>query len=207
MDEAPAVALLLRCPGCEGYLPVNEAGPSAPSSLPRPPPGTPILARYSNEGGVQDKVDILPALTEEAYLQNFPEARPARALLVMCSEGDVAGIVELLRGVAEASADVGSLIRYQDPLAGMKSGLHLAVANKHEETAWLLLWLASALPDEAFPPLTRQAAGATGMARLGAQPGHDIRQLQDAQGRTAQDTARDAPDTWASMLEAGALSA
>jgi hypothetical protein len=49
------------------------------STSPGPKPH--ILARYHNEGGVQENLDILPLVTEEAYLEANPAARPARAFM------------------------------------------------------------------------------------------------------------------------------
>ncbi|KAJ6443443.1 fungal specific transcription factor [Purpureocillium lavendulum] len=206
MDEASSVALSLKCPSCAAHLPANNAGPSASNQFLEAASSAPILVRYSNEGGVQENLDILPSLTEEAYIQNNPEARPARAFHVMCSEGDVAGIVELLRDVHDEVSDVGSLVRYQDPLAGMKSGLHLAVANGQEEAVWLLLWLSSATPSESFPQPARQVAESMGLGRLSVEADADIRALRDAQGRTAESVAQENLSVWRLLLEAGALS-
>ncbi|KMQ82093.1 ring finger-like protein, partial [Lasius niger] len=119
--------------------------------------------------------------------------QPARALHVMCSEGDVAGIVELLRHVHDQVSDVRALVRYQDPLAEMKSGLHLAVENGHEDIVWLLLWLSSTLPTEAFPLPGRQAVESLGLGRLSLQPDDDIRGLLDGRGRTAEGIAQQDP--------------
>ena len=49
----------------------------------------------------------------------------------MCAEGDVEGIVELLKAIEE-DPDEGDmspveLLRYQDPLDGNKTGLHVAM--------------------------------------------------------------------------------
>jgi len=60
-----------------------------------------VLTRYHNEGGVQEGLDISALITEEAYLDANPAARPARALLTMCSEGDNLGVVELVRAIQE----------------------------------------------------------------------------------------------------------
>jgi hypothetical protein len=49
------------------------------STSPGPQPH--ILARYHNEGGVQERLDVLPLITEEAYLEANPAARPARAFM------------------------------------------------------------------------------------------------------------------------------
>ena len=206
MDEASSVALSLKCPSCQSHLPTNVAGPSSTNAFFQSASSTPILARYTNEGGVQENLDILPSITEEAYIQNNPEARPARALHVMCSEGDVTGIVELLRDVHDEVGDIESLVRYQDPLAEMKSGLHLAVESGHEDVVWLLLWLSSTMPSESFPPPARQAAESMGLGRLNVQRDGDIRALQDGQGRTAEALAQQSQAVWSRLLEAGAFS-
>ena len=88
----------------------------------------------------------------------------------------------------------------------MRSGLHLAVANRQEEAVWLLLWLSSTMPSESFPPPARQVAESMGLGRLSVQPDADIRALKDAQGRTAESVAQDDPEAWRILLEAGALS-
>ena len=53
-----------------------------------------MRSRYHNEGGLQENLDIFPLIREEAYLSGNPSARPARAYLTMCSEGDITGIIE-----------------------------------------------------------------------------------------------------------------
>jgi hypothetical protein len=62
----------------------------------------------------------------------------------MYAEGDLAGIIELLKAIDEDSdeGDMTSaeLLRYQDPLDGMKSGLHVAIEKSQQEVVWLLLW-------------------------------------------------------------------
>jgi hypothetical protein len=160
------------------------------------------LAQYTNEGGFQKDLDIMPSITEEAYLESHPEARPARAMHIMCSEGDAEGIVELLRDASDEVGDMASFVRYQDPLSEMKSGLHLAVEKKQEETVWLLLWLCSTIPTESFPEPARRAAEAMGVGRLGVGADGDIRSLRDTQGRTAEDVARQS-GSWAALLDAG----
>ncbi|KAM4065933.1 zinc finger domain-containing protein [Hirsutella rhossiliensis] len=206
MEEASAVALSLKCPSCESFLAVNRAGPSSTNPFLQSASGTPILARYNNEGGVQEQLDIFPSITEEAYLQNNPEARPARALHIMCSEGDVNGVVELLQRTQDQVSDVASLVRYQDPLAEMKSGLHLAVEKGHEEVVWLLLWLSSTMATESFPMPARNAAESMGLGRLSVQSDGDIRGLQDGRGRTAEHIAQERPGSWSAILQVGALS-
>lgn len=205
MDESSAIALSLKCPSCNSYLPVNEAGPSTANPYLQTPSGTTILARYTNEGGVQDDVDLLPSITEEAYLESNPEARPARALQVMCSEGDVGGIVELLGEASDQASDLTSLVCYQDPLSSMKTGLHLAVENRQEEVLWLLLWLSSTLPNTAFPGPARHSAESMGIGRLSATSDGDVRGLRDAQGRTAEDLAQQLQEFWSPLLDTGVL--
>ncbi|OAA35030.1 Zinc finger, RING/FYVE/PHD-type [Metarhizium rileyi] len=205
MDEASSVASSLKCPSCEAYLPRGEAGASS-TNQDRELPVAAILAQYSNEGGVQKDLDIMDALAEEAYVQNHPEARPARAFHLMCAEGDVAGIVDLLRDASSEGADVGSIIRYQDPLAGMKSALHLAVENQQEEIVWTLLWLSSALATDAFPPLVRQTAEGVGLGRLDVSADEDIRGRRDSQGRVAGTIAQQNPGALSALLDGGVLS-
>lgn len=205
MEEASSVALSLKCPSCESYLPTNEAGASSTNQYRESSGQASIFAQYSNEGGAQRDLNIMDSLTEEAYVQNHPEARPARAFHVMCSEGDIAGIIDLLRDISDEGQDVGGLIRYQDPLAEMKSGLHLSVENHQEEIVWTLLWLSSTMPTESFPGLVRQTAEGVGLGRLDVQPGDDIRVLRDYQGRTAETVAKQNPGVLSALLDAGAL--
>jgi hypothetical protein len=205
MEEAPSVALSLKCPSCETYLPQNQPGASSTNQL-RESSGAAILAQYTNEGGLQRDLDIMDSITEEAYIQNHPEARPARAFHVMCAEGDIAGIIDLLRDASDEGADVGSLVRYQDPLAGMKSGLHLAVENQQEEIVWTLLWLSSTVSTDVFPPMVRQTAEGVGLGRLNVDGDGDVRGLRDSQGRVAETVAQQRPGTLAALLDAGVLS-
>ena len=81
------------------------------------------------------------------------------------------------------------ILRYQDPLGGMQSGLHAAAANGHREVAWLLLLLASDLSQAEFPPLVFQEAAAMGIMREDQDGLADIRSLKDAAGRSAEDVA------------------
>lgn len=205
MEDASSVAMSLKCPSCGTYLPLNAAGPSSTNQVRQTPNGAAILAKYSNEGGVQTDLNIMDSITEEAYIQNHPEARPARAFQVMCSEGDVGGIVDLLQDASGEGADVGELIRYQDPLAEMKSGLHLAVENQQEEVVWLLLWLSSTVPSESFPEMARQSAESMGLGRLHVDAAGDVRGLRDSQGRDAETMAQQSAGSLAGLLNAGVL--
>jgi hypothetical protein len=181
---------------------VTSAG--LPPSLPQPQ----ILTRYHNEGGIQENLDILPLITEEAYLDANPTARPARALMTMCGEGDVSGIVELLTALGEDADEddmtPSELLRFQDPLDGMKTGLHVAIEKSQEEVVWLLLWLASAIPTEAFPQEVSEAAATIGAGRDTA-GGVDIRGLKDEGERTAGDVAGTMGSQWAALVGAGVL--
>ena len=195
LDESPKVANTLACPSCNTLL-----APQQPQ----------ILTQYHNEGGIQVDLDILPLIKEEAYLEANPAARPARAFMTMCGEGDVIGIVELLKAMDEDPDEddmsTADLLRYQDPLDGMKTGLHSAIEKSQQESVWLLLWLASNFPTSSFPDEVIQAAEGMGAGRETAQ-GFDIRNLRDDQNRTAQDVAGTMGDMWAGLLVTGALTA
>ncbi|KAK8049372.1 hypothetical protein PG994_011102 [Apiospora phragmitis] len=183
MDQASDLAMSLKCPACRAQVATNPAG------------------------GVQDNFDVLPSVTEEAYLAANPEARPARAFHVMCSEGDVGGIVELLQDLEGdgTSMSPGKLLRYQDPLAANKTGLHLAVEKGQEEVLWLLLWLASPLANELFPDAALAAAQSMGLQRSSTSSADDIRAFQDNQGRTAEAVASSLGGTLMKVVEAGVL--
>jgi hypothetical protein len=210
LDQSSEIAMSLKCPSCQNQIAANAAGPSVTNPFRHAASGVNILTRYTNEGGVQENLDILPSITEEAYLSANPEARPARAYHVMCSEGDVDGIVELLRDADQGNGDEPSLspaqlIRYQDPIGNMKSGLHLAVENAQEEVVWLLLWIASPLATEVFPEAAVSAASSMGLQRPTTAREDDIRLLQDDSGRTAEAIASAMDGLWLVMSEAGAL--
>lgn len=181
MDNASSIISNPCCPSCGQDI--SSAAASAASS---PSSETPaILVRYTNEGGTQDGLDILSSMTEEAYLESHPETAPARAFHVMCAEGDIDGLVELVYHSGDQVPDLGGMIRYQDPLSGMKSGLHLAVENRQEGVAWLLLWLSSSLPSDVFPLEARQSVESMGLGRLVVDTTTDVRSLLDSEGRTA----------------------
>ncbi|KAI0813313.1 hypothetical protein GGR55DRAFT_569534 [Xylaria sp. FL0064] len=214
LDQSSDVAISLKCPSCQSPLAENSAGPSVMNSFLQSTSGVSILTRYTNEGGVQEGLDILPAITEEAYLEANPQARPARAFHVMCSEGDVDGIVDLLRDIEQGDGGgeegepvlpLAELIRYQDPLANMKSGLHLAIEQGREEVAWLLLWLASPLRTDAFPAPLREIAQAMGLQRPVTPPSDDIRALKDDQGRAAETIAAEREGPWVTLLQSNVL--
>ncbi|KAF2967614.1 hypothetical protein GQX73_g5924 [Xylaria multiplex] len=210
LDQSSDVAISLKCPSCQSPLAENSAGPSVTNSFLQTTSGVSILTRYINEGGIQDELDIFPAITEEAYLEANPQARPARAFHLMCSEGDVDGIVDLLRDIDEENGEEPALspaqiIRYQDPLTNMKSGLHLAIEQGREEVVWLLLWIASPLRTDAFPGPLREIAQAMGLQRPVTPPSDDIRALKDDRGRAAEAIAAEREGPWVTLLQSNVL--
>jgi hypothetical protein len=157
-------------------------------------------------------LDILPLITEEAYLEANPSARPARAFMHMCSQGDLGGIFDLLQTVEEDYEDgeqdsisPADLLRYQDPLDGMKSALHLVIENSKQEIVWLLLWLASTVPEDKFPEEAIHVAESVNASRQFAASGVDIRSLRNAQGQTAGAVANAMGGTWTALLQSGIL--
>ena len=79
------------------------------------------------------------------------------------------------------------ILRYQDPLGPMYSGLHLAVIHNKPVVIWLLLFLASKINLDLFPHEVLQAAEDSDLMeqRKHRMGGVDIRVLRDADGRTA----------------------
>jgi len=175
-----------------------------------------VLCSYRNEGGFQTDLDILPLLTEESYLKAYPEDRKARAFLEFCREGDYKAIVDMLMddNVSEDDEDadedvqmgstdnparevgIDKLLRYQDPIGNMQSGLHAAVQAQSREVAWLLLLLASNLNLLEFPAQVFQEAEALGIMRGLTEDKVDIRSLRDADGKTAEDLAAEIGGVW-----------
>ncbi|KAH6713042.1 hypothetical protein BKA61DRAFT_484022 [Leptodontidium sp. MPI-SDFR-AT-0119] len=209
LDESPEIALSLACPACQNSIVSTAPGPSATNSMvPPTSPQPQVITRYHNEGGIQENLDILPLITEEAYLDANPAARPARAFMTMCGEGDVTGVVELLKALEEepdeGDMSPAELLRFQDPLDGMKTGLHVAIERSQQEAVWLILWLASSLQTHAFPDEVAQAAESLEAGRETAN-GVDIRGLRDEQGRSGEDIAGGMGNIWAGLLAAGIL--
>lgn len=198
---------LSRCPACNAEITSHPASGSSSDASDQQPR---ILVNMNNEGGLQQNIDIFPILQEESYLRAYPEERKSRAFLEFCREGDHKAIVDLLNSgdddddsdsdeemddgendnpLSGPSKPPAEILRYQDPLGGMQSGLHAAAANGHREVAWLLLLLASELPQMEFPPLVFQEAAAMGIMREEQEGLTDIRSLRDANGRSAEDVA------------------
>lgn len=205
MDQSPTVAISLRCPRCDVHLPHHEPGPSSTNPF-FPAADNVIHASYTSEGGLEPAIDLMPYITEEAYLLNHPETRLARAFQALCSEGDVDGTVSLivsLQNQHEDEPDLMSVIHYRDPLAGNKSSLHLAVESGREEIALLLIWLCSTASTEWFAKSAREKAASAGIVRLNIHPNQDVRALQDEHGSTAGELARQLEGPWIPYLDAG----
>ncbi len=211
LDLAAQVAMSLKCPACDTYLPTNPPGPSVTNSFLATPQGTAIPTRYTNEGGVQDGLDILPILTEEAFLLSNPEARPARAMHLMAAEGDISGIVDLLRDAEQPQDDdqetrmgVKQLLLWKDPLNGGKGILHIAIESRQEGVFWLTLWLNSAVPPHLFPEAAVQGAHAIGLERLPIRAAEDdVRFVQDESGAKAEDICQQIGYPWADLVSKG----
>lgn len=158
-------------------------------------------------------------MTEESYLRAYPEDRICRAFLEFCREGDVSAIVDLLKSCDDddesddemddeprgpkKSAD--QVLRYQDPIGDMQSGLHAAVAGGSREVAWLLLLLASNLSEMEFPALVYQEAASLGVMRDDQTGKVDIRSLRDADGKTAEQLAAEMGGVWNGWPGSGRL--
>lgn len=192
-----------KCPECGGDI---TSSPAAGSSTPQ------ILVDLNNEGGLQEQIDIFPLLQEESYLRAYPEDTKCRAFLEFCREGDHRAIAELLKTCAEDDDEDGEpsksadeILRYQDPMGDMQSGLHAAAAGGHREVAWMLLLLASNLSELEFPALVFQEAAALGVMRGDLDDKTDIRSLKDAHGRSAEDVARETGVVWNGWIGNGRL--
>lgn len=197
ISKATEILSSLTCPSCTATL----AAPSSSSSSTTEP----ILTTYTSEGGTEPALDILPVLTEESYLATNPHARPARALHIMATEGDVYGAVELLHAAEEEDPEsLPSLVLYRDPLAGSRSALHLAVEGSQEGFVWLLLWIASVIPEGAFPDELRALAEAVGLERMQVEGAEDVRGLWDDNGDTAEALAQKT-GAFVHLQEAGVL--
>lgn len=188
MDEAEDILASLRCPSCLADICGASHGSSSSSSV-NP---AEIYVAYTNEGGLQPDLGIMQSLKEEVYVQSHPEAVPARAFALMCTEGDIEGLVELLIHADQEGIDTGAIVRYQDPLSNMNSALHLAAEADNEVVTWLLLWLSSTLASENFPEELQNTIKSIGLGRLDTDRSNDLRVAHDAAGCTAADVASQA---------------
>ena len=176
-----------------------------------------ILCTVRNEGGVQREFDILPSVTEEAYLRSHPEEMVGRAFLEFCREGDGDAVVCLVRDEMVASTagleggereEVVDVLRYVGQFEGADgSGLHVAIRNGQEGVAWLLLGLASGLEWERFPAGVLQEMKGFGLEKSDRVQGVDVRTLKDSEGRTAEELAGQVGGLWGKWLKDGRLRA
>ncbi|KAL8989019.1 MAG: hypothetical protein Q9177_002001 [Variospora cf. flavescens] len=178
-----------------------------------------ILCNVKNEGGLQEGFDILPILREESYLKAFPEERKARAFLEFCAAGDVGAILDLVKGREdedeessmnpsgnpEGAAKPIDVLRYQDPLGSLDTGLHVAIRNGQEDVVWLLLLLASSLEPHRFPSDVTQPAEILGAVREDQTGKVDVRVLENAERRTAEQLAQKLGGKWESWSADGLL--
>lgn len=187
------------CPNCASSLITST--PSGEEQL---------LCNLKNEGGFQEGLDILPILTEESYLQAYPEERKCRAFLEFCGKGDVEAILEVLDENADDEEDGDSdqkmdVLRYQDQIGSMGTGLHLAIRNERMEVIWLLLFLASSIDIRQFPPEVLQAVQNSGLHREEQGGKLDIRSLKDGQGKTPEQTAAEVGGQLIDLVQTGRL--
>ncbi|KAL8692220.1 MAG: hypothetical protein Q9218_002720 [Villophora microphyllina] len=170
-----------------------------------------LLCNLDNEGGLQESLDILPILKEESYLKAFPEERRCRAFLEFCGEGDVGAILDLINDRDDEDSDEQGntksidVLRYQDPMGSMSTGLHAAITSGHDEVVWLLLLLASTLEPERFPADVVQAAETLKVTRENQTGKVDIRLLEDSNSQTAEGLARELGGKWGTWVNAGWL--
>ncbi|KJR80994.1 uncharacterized protein SPSK_05472 [Sporothrix schenckii 1099-18] len=232
-ENAPAVASTLKCPSCGQHVATSSSqvgvgSSSSSSAVAAAPESHQILTRYINESGLQEGYDVYSDIAEEAYYSTYPQFLRARPFLAMCSEGHVEGIIELCQeadkeeeeGQDDADEDdemeddepsvpvmrSAALLRYQDPLNQMATGLHVAIANDQITVAYLLLYLASQLPVDQFPPELLQFAAQIGRPEQAILENVDIRSLQTAEGETAEVLALRKGDMWAEMAQRGLFS-
>lgn len=173
-----------------------------------------LLCNITNEGGFQKDLDILPLLTEEAYLKAYPEERRCRAFLEFCREGDTEAIASVVKDEEDdddedegTPATNNDILRYQDPMGGMSSGLHIAIQAQQDRVVWMLLLLASGLSLDQFPPDVHQGAAYLGVVREDQAGKVDIRSLRDAEGRTAEQLAIRIGGIWNDWVRMGRFAA
>ena len=172
-----------------------------------------ILCNLKNEGGLQERLDILPLLTEEMYLKAYPEERRCQAFLEFCGEGDIEAIVDILNDDGEVNEDGGEMpegkrvdvLRYQDQIRTMNSGLHVAIQNMRTDVAWLLLLLASKLDVSKVPTKVLDAAKNLDLDRDDQTGKVDIRDLRDSEGMTANQRASMLGGIWQEWVASGML--
>ena len=119
-------------------------------------------------------------------------------------------IVDLLEDVDDDEEEGAGrnidILRYQDPIESMNSGLHIAVLNERVNVAWLLLYLASTLPLDQFSQEALYVAqNSLSLGRDDQTGKADIRSLKDAEGLTAEERAVTIGGVWNDWLSVGRL--
>ena len=171
-----------------------------------------LLCNITNEGGFQPGLDILPLLTEETYLKVYPEERRCRAFLEFCLQGDLAAFASVVEQHQTQHDDDSpttnrDILRYQDSMGGMSSGLHIAILAQQVRVVWMLLLLASNLDLDQFPPEIHQFAEQLEVVRKDQAGKVDIRCLRDTEGRTAEQLAISMGGIWNDWVRMGRFSA
>lgn len=194
---APSVFDSLSCPHCQKYLATPDPEASAINPVLPAATGLSINAKYSSDEGEMEDVDLLPILTEEAFVLAHPEAVSARAVHDYCDTDDLEGLTRLLVK-CEKMYDEGhglsppDVLGWQNPLDEMRSALHVAVEGCQTRTLWFLLYVSSNLPLKFFPPDALKAAEELGVNRRPkVKNERDIRHLRTTLGQTAEDMARE----------------
>lgn len=169
-----------------------------------------VLVTLTNEGGVQERYDILPAATEEAYLRAYPEERKGHAYLEFCCEGDLDAVIHLIKDSeaddGDEDEDIADILRYRGTFEGIEgSGLHVAIQYNQQEVAWLLLALGSQLAWDKFPPVVLKAMQGLGLEKGDRNGDPDIRTLVDGDGRTPAELAQQLRGPWEEWLKDGRL--
>lgn len=190
---------ITQCPNCSKDI--SSLSPDASQQ---------VLVTLRNEGGIQERYDILPAATEEAYLRAYPEERRGHAYLEFCREADLDAIIHMIKDEDEDEEDqeegMADILRYRGTFEGIEgSGLHVAVRYNQQEVAWLLLALGSQLQWEKFPSVVLQAMQSLELRKEDRNGQPDIRTLVDSEGRTAADLAQKLGGVWVEWLREGRL--
>lgn len=203
----------MTCPHCKTPLATPDDGPLLPNTIIPAATGLKMMAKYSRDDGAMEELDMLPFLTEEAMIITHPNTARAHALHDYCASGDLPGIskclmeAELLHGgAAGKSMSPAELLAWRDPLDMGRSCLHAAVVNAQRETAWLLLYVASTLPDAYFSPEVLHALADLGVSRWPEfDASQDVRALVDLRGDTPETLALGMGAAWLPELELGVL--
>ena len=186
---------ITECPNCS-----KDVASRSPNGETR------VLCNVKNEGGIQEKYDILPSAKEEAYLRTFPEERTGYAFLTFCRDGDIDAIVHLLRDTekddAEEEDDKVDLLRYTGSFEGIDgTGLHVAISNQQQHVAWLMLVLGSNLAWEKIPKEIMQGMDTYGLSKHDTKAGPDIRTIKDSEGRSPLDVAQEMKGEWTAWIK------